>query len=58
MDVIDRLTAALGEAVLTTEPSALDASCSDRSGWTAAGRPLALVNATRRGSENSLCRQH
>lgn len=51
MDVIDWLTAALGEeavaaGVLTTDPAALEPMRGDRSGWVADGLPLALVSAT------------
>ncbi|MDN4614796.1 FAD-linked oxidase C-terminal domain-containing protein [Leifsonia sp. F6_8S_P_1B] len=52
MDLLDWLAAALGDdavaaGVLTTDPALLDAVRTDRSGWTAEGRPVALVNATR-----------
>jgi glycolate oxidase len=51
MDLLDWLAAALGDdavaaGVLTTDPALLDAVRTDRSGWTAEGRPVALVNAT------------
>lgn len=51
MNVIDWLTAALGEAavasgVLTTDPARLEAARADRSGWAADGLPLAVVEAT------------
>ena len=50
MDVLDWLAAALGEeaadaGVLTTDPALLDAARTDRSGWVAEGRPLAIVTA-------------
>lgn len=50
MDVLDWLAAALGEeaaadGVLTTDPALLDAARTDRSGWVADGRPLAIVTA-------------
>ncbi|MFF9563041.1 FAD-binding oxidoreductase [Leifsonia sp. NPDC014704] len=50
MDVLDWLAAALGEeaadaGVLTTDPALLDAARTDRSGWVAQGRPLAIVTA-------------
>lgn len=51
MDVIDWLRAALGtdgdDGVLSTDPGLLDAVRTDRSGWVAEGRPLAVVNARR-----------
>lgn len=51
MDVLEWLSAALGEeavaaGVLSTDRDALDAARTDRSGWIADGRPLAVVNAT------------
>lgn len=51
MDVLDWLSAALGEeavaaGVLSTDQDALEAARTDRSGWIADGRPLAVVNAT------------
>jgi glycolate oxidase len=50
MDVLDWLAAALDAegdtaGVLTTDPALLDAARTDRSGWVAAGMPLAIVNA-------------
>ncbi|WP_158863333.1 FAD-binding oxidoreductase [Leifsonia sp. AG29] len=50
MDVLDWLTAALGEdvvaaGVLSTDPALLDASRGDRSGWRADGEPRAIVFA-------------
>jgi len=48
MDVIDWLTAALGEDaddVLSVDPDHLDAARGDHSGWVADGLPLAIVNA-------------
>ncbi|WP_433862451.1 FAD-binding oxidoreductase [Streptomyces sp. L7] len=48
MDVIDWLTAALGEDVedvLSVDPAHLDAARGDHSGWIAEGHPLAIVNA-------------
>ncbi|MGO4594373.1 FAD-binding oxidoreductase [Leifsonia sp. 2TAF2] len=50
MDVLDWLAAALDaegdtDGVLTTDPALLDAARTDRSGWIAAGTPLAIVNA-------------
>lgn len=50
MDVLDWLKAALGEeaiaaGVLSTDPADLDAVRTDKSGWVADGRPLALVRA-------------
>ncbi len=42
--MIGRLRAELGDAVVT-EPDRLDAVRTDRSGWVADGRPLALVEA-------------
>lgn len=49
MSVLSGLTEALGDAVVT-EPDRLDAVRTDRSGWVADGRPLALVEA--RGVED------
>ncbi|MES1170442.1 MAG: FAD-binding oxidoreductase, partial [Leifsonia sp.] len=51
MDVLDWLSAALGDeavaaGVLSTDPDALEAARTDRSGWIADGRPLAVVEAT------------
>ncbi|MBW8871079.1 MAG: FAD-binding protein [Leifsonia sp.] len=50
MDVLDWLAAALDaegdrDGVLTTDPALLDVARTDRSGWIAAGTPLAIVNA-------------
>lgn len=51
MDAIDWLAAALGadavaSGVLSVDDAELQAARTDRSGWVAAGRPLAIVNAT------------
>jgi glycolate oxidase len=51
MDVLDWLRAALGDeavaaGVLSTDEAILEAARTDRSGWIADGRPLAVVNAT------------
>ncbi|MGH2900891.1 MAG: FAD-binding oxidoreductase, partial [Solirubrobacteraceae bacterium] len=51
MDVLEWLSAAIGEeavaaGVISTDQDALDAARTDRSGWIADGRPLAVVNAT------------
>jgi glycolate oxidase len=51
MDVLEWLSAAIGEeavaaGVISTDRDALDAARTDRSGWIADGRPLAVVNAT------------
>jgi glycolate oxidase len=51
MDVLDWLTAALGDeaaasGVLSTEEADLEAARTDKSGWVADGRPLAVVRAT------------
>src|SRR4051812_13602406 len=50
MDVLDWLSAALGEealaaGALTTDPALLDAARTDRSGWVAPGSPRAIVSA-------------
>jgi len=50
MDVLEWLSAALGDeavaaGVLTTDEAMLEAARTDRSGWIAEGRPLAVVNA-------------
>jgi glycolate oxidase len=50
MDVLDWLKAALGDeavaaGVLRTDEETLEAARTDRSGWIADGRPLAVVNA-------------
>lgn len=50
MDVLDWLTAALGEeavaaGALSTDPELLDAARADKSGWAADGTPLAIVSA-------------
>ncbi|MFF1635798.1 FAD-binding oxidoreductase [Leifsonia sp. NPDC058248] len=52
MDVLDWLTAALGEeaisaGVLSTDEADLQAARTDKSGWVAEGSPLAVVKATR-----------
>lgn len=51
MDVLDWLRAALGDeavasGVLSTDDAELEAARTDRSGWIADGRPLAVVHAT------------
>jgi glycolate oxidase len=51
MDVLDWLAAALGEeavaaGVLSVDEAELQAARTDKSGWVAEGRPLALVKAT------------
>jgi glycolate oxidase len=45
MTALHKLIAELGENVVITEPSRLDAMRTDRSGWVAGGRPLALIEA-------------
>jgi glycolate oxidase len=51
MDVLDWLTAALGDeavagGVLSTDEADLESARTDKSGWVAEGRPLAVVKAT------------
>jgi glycolate oxidase len=51
MDVLDWLTAALGDeavaaGVLSTDEADLEAARTDKSGWVAEGRPLAVIKAT------------
>jgi glycolate oxidase len=45
MTALQKLIAELGENVVITEPSRLDAMRTDRSGWVAGGRVLALIEA-------------